>query len=48
MAGFYLVENTKIRYGAIAQKGKITYGWGFNLSKMLKQGTAGVLYCKKC
>ena len=29
---------------SIVQKAKMRYGWGFNLLKMLKSGTAGVLY----
>ena len=29
----------------IIQKLKIRYGWDFNLFKMLKYGTAGVLFC---
>ena len=33
---------------SIVQKAKMRYGLGCNLFKMLKQGTAGVLYCYKC
>ena len=29
----------------IVEKAKIKYGWDSDLFKMLKQGTAGVLYC---
>ena len=41
----YIVENGKIRYGWGFQKAKISYAWYFNLFKMVKLGTPGVLYC---
>ena len=42
----------KVRLGSsivqkarIIQKSKTTYGWSFNLLKLLKQDTAWVFYC---